>query len=112
MSLALIFISAGCSSDSDWNVAKNDNCYTGTVKYILDNGYIQAVITHDPDEATGVPTSPVVRGSEVSFNVEELPNAALQVGDTIEFKILFWKDNHISIGGDIGHFNCQVRPCK
>ena len=114
MSAVLIVFSAGCSSDEESQDDIRDYCYTGIVKYVLpETGYVQVVITYSPGDNYHIPTSPIIKGSEVSFVRKELTENVLQVDDIVEFKVIEYE--RVDIAGPSNspsYFKCKVKPCK
>ena len=100
----------GCSSDGESENTLTDHCFTGQIKYIVnESGSVQVVITQAPDPKI----SPIIIGSEVGFSSKELTNSVLQVGDIIDFKIIEYE--RTDIAGPVYnpmHFVCKVKPCK
>lgn len=108
------FCVIGCSKDEASQDDISDYCYTGKVKYVLpETGYVQVVITYSPGDNYHIPTSPIIKESEVSFIRKELTENDLQVDDVIEFKILEYE--RLDIAGPSNSpsfFKCKVKPCK
>ena len=113
MSAVLMVMSAGCRSDDESQDDIKDYCYTGIVKHLFpETGYVQVVITYSPGDNYNIPTSPIIKGSEVSFISKELTDNALQVDDAIEFKIIGFELLDIYSKSNPSHFKCNVKPCK
>ena len=114
MSAVLMVFSTGCSSDEESQDDIRDYCYTGIVKYVLpETGYVQVVITYSPGDNYHIPTSPIIKGSEVSFVRKELTENVLQVDDIVEFKVIEYE--RVDIAGPSNspsYFKCKVKPCK
>ena len=108
------FCVSGCSKDEASQDDISDYCYTGKVKYVFsETGYVQVVITCSPGDNYHIPTSPIIKGSEVSFISKELTDITLQVDDAIEFNILEYE--RVDIAGPSNSpslFKCKVKPCK
>ena len=129
MSAMLIVLSAGCSRDGESGIIEEpevfndfepkevgtDDCYTGIVKFVLNNGRVQVDITKTPEN--WIPNGdgcPIHELCEVIFYSNELTDSILQVDDAIEFKIIEYKpireENHPCIFPR--YWDCKVKPCK
>ena len=129
MSALLIAFSAGCSRDGEPQIFEGpevfndsvpeevriDDCYTGIVKFVLDNGRVQVDITKTPENwiANG-DGCPIHELCEVIFFSKELTDSILQVDDVIEFKIIEYKADIKEDGPTIfpRYWICKVKPCK
>ena len=124
----LFLLSAGCSKDGEPKIieepevidsepeeAGTDDCYTGIVKFVLNNGRVQVDITKTPENR--IPNGdgcPIHELCEVIFFSNELTDSILQVDDVIEFKIIeykaiLWENRDC---GFPRYWTCKVKPCK
>ena len=111
MSVMLMVMSAGCSSDEESQDDFRDYCYTGIVKSIRpETGSVQVVIMEDPKIVSDRP----IRGDEILFTDKDLTDAVFQVDDVIEFKIIEYEMFN-RVGGLADspmYYLCKVKPCK